>query len=252
MIEISNVTKRYGDTTVVDDVSLRIEAGGITSIIGANGAGKSTLLSIMSRLLPADSGTVTVDGLDVARTPSAQLARRLAVLRQENHMTVRLTVRDLVSFGRFPHSGGRLTAEDREAVEDAISYFELGDLAERQLDQLSGGQRQRAFVAMVLCQETDYVLLDEPLNNLDMRHSVHMMNRLRRMADDFGKTVVMVVHDINFASCHSDQIVAMRDGSVVAHGDVEAMMRPDVLRKVYDLEIPVHELDGKRIGVFYG
>ncbi|MFD2398582.1 hypothetical protein ACFSVJ_20025 [Prauserella oleivorans] len=105
---------------------------------------------------------------------------------------------------------------------------------------------------MVLCQETDYVLLDEPLNNLDMRHSVHMMNRLRRMADDFGKTVVMVVHDINFASCHSDQIVAMRDGSVVAHGDVEAMMRPDVLRKVYDLEIPVHELDGKRIGVFYG
>ncbi|MFD2398583.1 ATP-binding cassette domain-containing protein [Prauserella oleivorans] len=105
MIEISNVTKRYGDTTVVDDVSLRIEAGGITSIIGANGAGKSTLLSIMSRLLPADSGTVTVDGLDVARTPSAQLARRLAVLRQENHMTVRLTVRDLVSFGRFPHSG---------------------------------------------------------------------------------------------------------------------------------------------------
>src|SRR5690606_5466437 len=163
----------------------------------ANGAGKSTLLSIVSRLIPADEGTVTVDGMDVATTPGERLARRLAVLRQDNHLSVRLTVRELVAFGRFPHSGGRLTARDHR-------------LADRQLDQLSGGQRQRAHVAMVLCQDTDYVLLDEPLNNLDMRHAVHMMRRLRRMADDFGKTVVLVVHDINFASCHSDTIVAMK------------------------------------------
>ena len=251
MIKISNVTKRYGDTTVLDDVTLTIERGGVTSIIGANGAGKSTLLSIIGRLLAPDRGTVTVDGLDVAATPSAQLAKRLAVLRQENHMSVRLTVRELVAFGRFPHSGGRLTARDAALVDEAIEYFELTDLADRHLDQLSGGQRQRAYVAMVLCQDTDYVLLDEPLNNLDMRHAVQMMRRLRRMADDFGKTVVLVVHDINFASCHSDTIVAMKHGRVIAQGDVAAMISPDVLREVYDLDIDVHELNGRRIGVYF-
>ncbi len=251
MIQIDHVTKRYGETTVVDDVCLSIPKGGVTSIIGANGAGKSTLLSIVSRLLPSDSGSVTVDGLDVATTPSGKLARRLAVLRQENHMSVRLTVRELVAFGRFPHSGGRLTSHDLDLVDEAIGYFELTDLADRHLDQLSGGQRQRAYVAMVLCQDTDYVLLDEPLNNLDMRHSVQMMRRLRRMADEFAKTVVLVVHDINFASCHSDTIVAMKNGKVIAQGDTAAMMSPDVLREVYDLDIDVHDLSGHRIGVYF-
>ncbi|MFI6456167.1 ABC transporter ATP-binding protein [Streptosporangium amethystogenes] len=251
MIEIKDVTKRYGDAVVVDRVSLTIARGGVTSIIGANGAGKSTLLSVVSRLLPADGGAVTVDGMDVATTPGDRLARRLAVLRQDNHMSVRLTVRELVAFGRFPHSGGRLTAADHELVDEAIDYFELGELADRHLDQLSGGQRQRAYVAMVLCQDTDYVLLDEPLNNLDMRHAVHMMRRLRRMADDYGKTVVMVVHDINFASCHSDTIVAMKDGSVIAQGTTAEMMTPELLHSVYDLDIDVHDINGSRIGVYF-
>lgn len=251
MIEIKDVSKRYGDEVVVDRVSLTIARGGVTSIIGANGAGKSTLLSVISRLLPADGGTVTVDGMDVATTPGDRLARRLAVLRQENHMSVRLSVRELVAFGRFPHSGGRLTAADHELVDEAIDYFELGDLADRHLDQLSGGQRQRAYVAMVLCQDTDYVLLDEPLNNLDMRHAVQMMRRLRRMADDYDKTVVMVVHDINFASCHSDTIVAMRNGSVIAQGTTAEMMTPELLHAVYDLDIDVHDINGSRIGVYF-
>src|SRR5690606_40224722 len=124
----------------------------------------------------------------------------------------------------------------------------LTDLADRHLDQLSGGQRQRAFVAMVLCQDTDYVLLDEPLNNLDMRHSVHMMRRLRRMADDYGKTVVIVVHDINFASCHSDTIVAMKHGRVLAQGPTAEMMTPEILGEVYDLDLDVHALSGRRTG----
>lgn len=251
MIEVKDVTKRYGGAVVLDRVSLTIPSGGVTSIIGANGAGKSTLLSIISRLVPADSGVVTVDGMDVATTPGERLARRLAVLRQENHMPVRLTVRELVAFGRFPHSGGRLTAADHVLVDEAIDYFELGDLADRYLDQLSGGQRQRAYVAMVLCQDTDYVLLDEPLNNLDMRHSVQMMRHLRRMADDYGKTVVLVVHDVNFASCHSDTIVAMKHGSVFAHGRTEEMMTPRILNAVYDLDIDVHDIDGHRIGVYF-
>jgi len=249
VIEIQSVCKSYGSARVVDDVSLTIPAGGITSLIGANGAGKSTLLSVIARLLPADSGRVTVDGMDVATTPSPVLARRLAVLRQDNAMSVRLTVRELVAFGRFPHSGGRLTAEDRRHVEEAIDYFELGALADRHLDQLSGGQRQRAYVAMVMCQGTDYVLLDEPLNNLDMRHAVQMMRMLRRLADELGRTVVLVVHDVNVASCYSDRIVAMRDGQVLAAGPTEELMTPELLRKVFDVEVEVHELAGRRIGV---
>jgi iron complex transport system ATP-binding protein len=251
VIEIEHVSKSYGDTRVLDDVSLRIPAGGITSVIGANGAGKSTLLSVVARLMTPDAGRVTVDGLDVATTQGPLLARRLSVLRQENAMSVRLTVRELVAFGRFPHSGGRLTAEDRSRVDEAISWFELGEFADRHLDQLSGGQRQRAYVAMVLCQGTDYVLLDEPLNNLDMRHAVAMMRMLRRMATELGKTVVLVVHDINFASCYSDRIVAMRDGRVVADGPTAEMMQPPVLRKVFDLDVEVHELAGQQIGVFW-
>ena len=252
MIEVRNVTKRYGDTVVVDDVSLAIPRGGVTSIIGPNGAGKSTLLSIISRLVPADAGTVLVDGMDVARTPSDQLARRLSVLRQENTMTVRLTVRDLVAFGRFPYSKGRLTEDDERAVDEAVGYLELGDVAGRYLDQLSGGQRQRAYVAMVLCQDTDYVLLDEPLNNLDMRHSAQMMRLLRRMATQLDRTVVVVLHDINFASCHSDHIVAMKHGAVVAHGDTATMIDPVALQAVYDMPIDVHEIGGHRIGVCFG
>ncbi|EIF00665.1 iron ABC transporter ATP-binding protein [Saccharomonospora glauca] len=252
MIEINGVTKRYGGTTVVDDVSLSIPAGGITSVIGSNGAGKSTLLSMMSRLLEPDAGSITVDGMDVTTTRTEDLAKRLAVLRQENHTAVRLTVRELVSFGRFPHSGGRLSRADHEIVDDAVSYFELTEFADRPLDTLSGGQRQRAHIAMVLCQSTDYVLLDEPLNNLDMRHSVQIMHRLRRMADDYGKTVVMVVHDINFAARYSDRIVAMRNGALVAHGTVAEVMDPDVLRAVFDLDITVHDLGGHRVGDFYG
>lgn len=251
MIEIHDVSKSYGPATVVDRVSLTVPRGGVTSIIGANGAGKSTLLSIMGRLLPADAGTVLVDGMDVRTTPGARLATRLSVLRQDNHLPVRLTVRELVSFGRFPHSGGRLTPADLAHVDRAIEYVELEDVAHRHLHQLSGGQRQRAHVAMVLCQDTDYVLLDEPLNNLDMRHAVQMMRLLRRMADERGTTVVLVVHDINFAAAHSDRIVAMRDGAVVAQGGVPAMMEPSVLRDVYGMDIAVHRIEGQYVGTYF-
>ncbi len=179
MIEIRDVSKTYGSTVVVDGVSLTLPKGGLTAIIGPNGAGKSTLLSMVARLLPMDSGQVMVDGLDVARTPGDALARRLAFLRQDNHMVARLTVRDLVTFGRYPYSRGRPTREDQGHVERSLGYLGLTDLSERYLDELSGGQRQRAFVAMVLCQDTDYMLFDEPLNNLDIRHAVGMMKLLK-------------------------------------------------------------------------
>jgi iron complex transport system ATP-binding protein len=251
VIEIENVSKSYGRRLVVDDVTLQLRAGGVTSIIGPNGAGKSTLLGMMARLISSDGGRVSVDGLDVSKTASEKLATRLAVLRQDNHMTVKLTVRELVSFGRFPHSRGRLTAEDLLKVDQAIAYVELDELADRTLDELSGGQRQRAFVAMVLCQDTDYILLDEPLNNLDMRHSAQMMRLLARLAADFGKTIVVVMHDINFASAHSDTIVAMKNGAVHATGSVTEMIDERVLGDVFDMDIEVQVLDGRRVGVYF-
>ncbi|WP_163783258.1 iron ABC transporter ATP-binding protein [Myxococcus vastator] len=251
MIEAKNVSKRYGETLVVDGVTLRLPVGGITSIIGPNGAGKSTLLSMMSRVMPMSSGNVLVDGLDVTTTPGDTLAKRLAILRQDNHLTARLTVRELVAFGRYPHTQGRPTAQDREHVERAIEHMGLSALADRFLDEMSGGQRQRAFVAMVLCQDTDHVLLDEPLNGLDLKHAVSMMKRLRHAADTLGKSFVLVLHDLNFASCYSDHIVAMRDGKVAFQGRPEDIMRSDVLRAIYELDISVQQIDGDWIATHY-
>lgn len=250
MIVARNLTKAYADARVVRDVSLEIPRGGITSIIGPNGAGKSTLLGLLSRLLPATGGSVFVDELDVARAPSDLLARRLSILRQDNHITARLTVRDLVAFGRFPHSRGRLTQDDRRRIDESITYLGLDELSDRYLDEMSGGQRQRAFVAMVLCQDTDYVLMDEPLNNLDMRHAAGMMKLIRRISDELGKTFVLVLHDINFASIYSDHIMAMRDGVVVRQGPPSEILQTDALREIFEIDIPVHEIDGRRLGLF--
>jgi len=242
VISFSDVTKNYGDTRVLGPVTATIPEGGITSLIGPNGAGKSTLLTIMGRLIEADAGSVSIGGLDVRRAKSAELARKVAILRQENHLSARLTVRDLVALGRFPHSRGRLTAECVAAVKSALEFLNLTALQDRFLDQLSGGQRQRAFVAMVLAQDTDYILLDEPLNNLDMKHSVLMMKQLRRAADELGKTVVLVIHDVNFAAAYSDRIVALRDGMLVHEGTVEETMTAEVLTSVFDTPVTVHTI----------
>ena len=251
MIKVSDVSKSYGKSLVVDGVSLELPDGGVTAIVGANGAGKSTLLSMIARLLEKDAGRITVGGLDVDRSDSRELAKTLAILRQSNEMPARLTVLDLVSFGRFPHSQGRMTAEDRRIVDQAIEWMDLTELRDRFLDEMSGGQRQRAFVAMVLAQDTRYVLLDEPLNNLDVAHSQGMLMTLRRAADELGKTVVIVVHDINYASCWADQIVAMKHGRVVAVGTPREIVREDLLHEVFDVEMEIGECAGCPIAYFY-
>ncbi len=251
MIEIGHVSKSYDENIIIEDLSLSIPKGGIVSIIGANGAGKSTLLTMISRLIPIDSGLITVDGMDVTKTPGEVFAKRLSILRQDNNLTARLTVEDLVSFGRYPYSHGRLNKNDRQYIDSAIRYLGLDDFRTRFLDELSGGQRQRAFVAMVICQDTDYVLLDEPLNNLDMTHSVSMMKQLRKAADELGKTIVLVMHDINFASCYSDLIVALKNGKLVYAAPPAEIMKPDVLKEIYDMDINVKEIDGKQIAVYY-
>ncbi len=166
-------------------------------------------------------------------------------------MTARLTVRDLVAFGRYPHSRGRPNSQDDAHVARALAYLGLDELSHRFLDELSGGQRQRAFVAMVLAQDTDTVLLDEPLNNLDMRHAASMMRLWRDAARDMGKTVVMVLHDINFAAWHADHIVAMRGGAVCRQGPPETIIEEAALREIYDMDIAVRLIDGRRVCLFY-
>ncbi len=201
MLSVRNLVKRYGQVTVLDDISLDIPQGKITSLIGPNGAGKSTLLSVMSSLTRKDSGEVWIDGVEIGEWKSIKLAQKLAVLRQSNFTNLRLTVRQLVSFGRFPYSQGNLSGADQEIIDAALAYLKLEELQDRYLHQLSGGQRQRAYIAMVVAQDTEYILLDEPLNNLDMRHAVDIMKTLHNLAADLHKTVVIVLHDINFASC---------------------------------------------------
>ena len=244
MIELAAVRKCYGAETTIGPVDLDIPTGGLTALIGPNGAGKSTLLTMVGRLLGPDAGTIVVAGHDVARTPSKELAKILSILRQENSFITRLTVRQLVSFGRFPYSKGRLTVADEELTSRAVDFMDLHELEHRYLDELSGGQRQRAYVAMVLAQDTEYVLLDEPLNNLDMRHSVRMMQHLRRATEELGRTVVVVLHDINFAGHYADHICAVKDGGVVEFGPPSAIMTDDVLTRLFDT--PVRVIDGPR------
>ncbi len=251
MIEVLGLSKLYGKNKVVEDVSVNIHSGQITSFIGPNGAGKSTLLSMVSRLLDADTGDVLLDQKNMRKMKSNDLSKRVSILKQSNYVNVKLTIRELVSFGRYPYSKGRLTKDDRLMVDQALEYMELTDIQDSYLDELSGGQRQRAFIAMVIAQDTDYILLDEPLNNLDMKHSVQIMKILRRLVDELGKTVVIVLHDINFASVYSDRIVAMKNGKVVKDGPTEDIIQSEALKEIYDMDIPIKNLNNCRICVYF-
>ncbi|MDN7229059.1 ATP-binding cassette domain-containing protein [Planococcus liqunii] len=251
MIQVRELTKLYGKKQVVENVSVDIQRGQITSFIGPNGAGKSTLLSMVSRLLDADTGEVLIDSTNTKKLKSNDFSKRVSILKQSNYMNVRLTIRELVSFGRFPYSKGRLNDEDEKMVDQSIDYMDLKEMENSYLDELSGGQRQRAFIAMVIAQDTDYILLDEPLNNLDMKHSVQIMKILRRLVDDLGKTVVIVLHDINFASVYSDRIVALKNGRVVKDGTTEEIIQSAALKEIYDMDIPIQQMDNCRICVYF-
>ena len=251
MISMKNLTKKYGNKRVVDEVSLTLPKGKIIAFIGSNGAGKSTLISLISRTLAKDAGLVFVDDNELKEWKSKELAKRLSILKQTNHLNIRLTIRELVSFGRFPHSNGRITSEDEKHINNAIAYLGLEELQDRFLDELSGGQRQMAYIAMVIAQDSEYIFLDEPLNNLDMKHSVQIMKVIRRLVDELNKTVMVVIHDINFVSCYADYVIAMKNGKIVQCGDTSEIIESAVLKEVYDLNISVENIQGKNICLYY-
>ncbi|EUJ37285.1 iron chelate ABC transporter ATP-binding protein [Brochothrix thermosphacta DSM 20171 = FSL F6-1036] len=230
---------------------MEIPQAQVTAFIGANGAGKSTLLGIMSRLITKEDGEVLIDDQDVTKWKSRALAQKLAILKQSNQVSARLTVEDLVAFGRFPYSKGRLTLEDQQKVTQALEYMEITDLKADYIDELSGGQQQRVYIAMIIAQDTEYVLLDEPLNNLDMKHAVQMMKILRRLVDDFGKTIVLVLHDINFASAYADYMVGLKDGRIVAQGSTAEMMTPEQLNIVYDMPLAITEIGSCKYCLYF-
>lgn len=197
MIRIEAVSHQIDGTQILSDVSLEIPKGGVSALVGPNGAGKSTLLSLIARLQKLQTGQIHVEDLNVAHCPSNALARRLSILPQSDDIASRLTVQELIGFGRYPYHKGRPQLEDLDKVEEALAAFQLTGLRTRQLDTLSGGQRQRALIAMTYAQDTDYLLLDEPLNNLDIAASRVLMQQLRILAAEKGRTIVIVLHDLN-------------------------------------------------------
>lgn len=251
MIKVTNLSKQYSNQNVVDNVSINIEKGKITSFIGPNGAGKSTVLSMITRILKKDNGEVLIDGKRLEEWDNKELSKKLAILKQSNNINLKLTIRELVSFGRYPHSEGRLTSEDNRYIDEAIRYMKLDDIENKYIDELSGGQRQRAYIAMVIAQNTEYVFLDEPLNNLDMKHSVEMMKVLRNLCDELGKTVVLVMHDINYTSCYSDYIVALKNGKIARHGNTDEIIKREVLEDIYEMQFDIREINGDKICVYF-
>lgn len=250
-MHIRDLSKQYGDKTVVDGVSFSIPKGKVISLIGPNGAGKSTVMGMISRLIAHDSGLVQFEGKDMHKWKSRELSKRLAILTQQNNIQMKLTVRELVCFGRFPYSGNRLTPEDHEIVDRALDYMELHDFADRFIDELSGGQRQRALIAMVIAQDTDYVLLDEPTNNLDIYHATNMMKIVRRLCDELGKTVILVLHEINYAAFYSDYICAFKDGKIAKFGTAEEVMTKENLSEIYQVDFEILNIKGKPLSIYY-
>lgn len=251
MIDLNEVSKNYGTKKVISEVSLPITEEKLTAFIGPNGAGKSTLLSMISRLISIDAGQIYLDHNEVKAWRSNELSKKLSILKQSNGVNLRITVRELVGFGRFPYSKGRMTAEDQDMIDYALEKLGLVEMADEMIDTLSGGQLQRAYIAMILAQDTKYILLDEPLNNLDMNHAVQLMKTLRRLVEEEHKTILLVIHDINFAATYADEIVAMKNGAIFAHGTMEEMIQPHILNALYDMEIKICELDGKRFCMYF-
>lgn len=250
-MQISHIIKKYDEKTVVNDVSFSLPKGKVTSLIGPNGAGKSTVMSIISRLIAADNGSVVIEKKDINKWNSKELSKHLAILTQTNNIQMKLTVEELVAFGRFPHSGGRLNSKDKEMIDKAIDYMELETFRERFIDELSGGQRQRAYIAMVIAQDTEYVLLDEPTNNLDIYHASNLMKIVRRLCDELGKTVILVLHEINYAAFYSDYICTFKDGKIASFGTVEEVITKENLSSIYNVEFEIMQIKDKPLSIYY-
>jgi iron complex transport system ATP-binding protein len=240
-LEARGLSVGYGGADVVAGLDLVIPREAITAVVGANGCGKSTLLRALGRLLTPQAGQVLLDGNRIDKTPTRQVAKELGILPQAPSAPEGLTVGDLVARGRHPHQAWyrQWSSDDEDAVAEALDWTGIGDLAERPVDQLSGGQRQRAWISMALAQETDLLLLDEPTTFLDLAHQVDVLDLVRRLNTEAGRTVVMVLHDLNLAARYADCLIAMKEGRLVAAGDPKEVITESMLADVFGLRAQV-------------
>lgn len=250
MIKLQNVTQSYGDKIILKDINLTIKDGSITAIIGSNGSGKSTLLKAISKLIPIRNGDVLIDNESIYSTPR-DMAKTIAMLRQNHQINLKLKSYDLIAFGRYPHSKGRLTKDCNKVIEKTMEYMEIEHLANRFIDTLSGGELQRVLLAMILVQDTKYILLDEPLNHLDLHYSLDMMKLLKRFIKDFNKTVVIIMHDINMAAAYCDYGVAMKYGEIAFEGTMDDLMNSDILSHIYDYPIRVETVNSCKVCIYF-
>ncbi len=237
------LTLGYGERVVIDDLDLVVPPGRVTAIVGANACGKSTLLRSMSRLLAPRGGQVLLDGRSVHRLPAKELARTLGLLPQSPIAPEGITVADLVGRGRHPHQSWlrQWSAEDEAEVAEAMAWTDIGELADRPVDELSGGQRQRAWISMALAQGTDLLLLDEPTTHLDLAHAVEVLDLVDTLHEERGRTVVMVLHDLNLAARYADLLVVMADGRVVAQGSPGEVLTSALMLEVFGLTAEIVE-----------
>ncbi|MDO3676810.1 ABC transporter ATP-binding protein [Paenibacillus ehimensis] len=242
MLKAENLAIRYGDSTIIKSLDLELKQGQVTSIIGPNGCGKSTLLKALARQMPRYEGTVYLDGKDVKQWQAKPFARQLAFLMQSHEQLGDISVKHLVSFGRFPHKNlmKRMNEDDLQIVERALSLTGIKHLEERTVSTLSGGERQRAWIAMALAQQPGILLLDEPTTYLDICHQLEIMELVKLLNRTYGLTIVMVLHDLNHASSYSDQIIMMNKGSIFAYGAPNEVMNEGSIGAVFGVRAKIH------------
>lgn len=231
----------YDERLIVKNLSVKIPDRKITTIIGSNGCGKSTLLKAITRIISQQSGMVVLDGKNISKENTKNLAKKMAILPQTPESASGLTVGELVSYGRFPYQKGfgRLTKKDYQVIDWALEVTGIIDFKFRPVDSLSGGQRQRVWIAMALAQETEIIFLDEPTTYLDMAHQLDILELLQKLNLEQGRTIVMVLHDLNQAARFADYIIALKEGHIVKAGECEEVITHDVLKQVFQIDAQI-------------
>ena len=247
-MEVKNLSFSYGSNQILSDISLTIPRGKITTIMGANGCGKSTLFSLMTKNLTPGKGKILLEEKSIKKYSLSEFARKVSIVHQHNSAAEDITIERLVSYGRTPYQkmlGGK-SEEDERLIEQALQVTGLLDLRDREIGRLSGGQRQRVWIAMALAQNTELLFLDEPTTYLDIRYQLQILRLIRRLNEEYGFTIIMVLHDVNQSLYYSDEIVALKAGKCIAQGSPQQILTGELIQKVYDVTLKVSDIDGKR------